>query len=79
MQIVPSVDPPSCWDTPEVSWPASDISVSAILPKEVLSALRKLLLGFVRVGVCIAMGWVMLSLERIASEEKERKDMMIGN
>ncbi len=38
-----------------------------------------LLLGFVRVGVCVAMGWVMLSLERMASEEKEQKDMVIGN
>ena len=79
MQIVPSVVLPSCLETSETSWPASDISVSAILPEQVLYASRKLLLGFVRVGVYVAMGWVMLSLKRMASEEKERKDMMIGN
>lgn len=61
-EIIPLCVPPSCLETSEMTLPASEVSLEAILLEEVLKFLREALMK-VAVGVLVVRG-MMWNLER---------------
>ena len=69
--------PPSCFETSEITCPASEVALVAILLEDILSVLREMLFALVELFIrVVVVGLKMRTLERIGSLEKERSDMM---